>query len=372
MLTQLDFENFRPFGKPVSLRIKPITILTGPNNSGKSSILHLLRYTGAGITREMDRINTSQEILGETRNAFTNNPNFTYRIYAELPGMPEELRYGIRVVIAHTDGETFPARAFALDARTGQETSWDCTGHPPGHPTDPISAQPPALLQDTIVNTIGNDLLGLRTIVQDRTGADFQKPLAEIMKSDPSALEFIMKHLEPLTGIRNLRAGPEGETQDGAGTTDQDGIPLAAQGMGARQTLHLLTRAATAAPGSTIMLEQPENGLDPTRQLSMGSMLADLWTSRQVRSIIETHSDNLLLRIRRMAADGRLDHRDLSIAFCVRDEDNQPGIRNIDLNGDGSLGPGLPMSFFGANVIEALEMNAADRRESPGPTRRTG
>lgn len=48
MLTRLDLENFKAFKNPVSINLKPITLLFGQNSSGKSSILqslYLLKQT---------------------------------------------------------------------------------------------------------------------------------------------------------------------------------------------------------------------------------------------------------------------------------------------------------------------------------------
>ena len=68
-------------------------------------------------------------------------------------------------------------------------------------------------------------------------------------------------------------------------------------------------------PYTTLMVEQPEAQLHPTAQLEMGGFFADLWNKRKVGSIIETHSDNILLRLRRLIAKGDLSHKDVSIAY---------------------------------------------------------
>ena len=112
-------------------------------------------------------------------------------------------------------------------------------------------------------------------------------------------------------------------------------------------------------PGGTLAVEHPENGLHPRNQLELGSFFADLWLRRGVRSIIETHSDNLILRLRRLAASGQLPNRDISIAYFHQNPDTGSiQVRNIRVEEDGSLEPGLPMSFFGADVVEGLNMGA--------------
>lgn len=44
MLTALEVENFKGIGRPVRIELRPITLLFGPNSSGKSSLLHALHY----------------------------------------------------------------------------------------------------------------------------------------------------------------------------------------------------------------------------------------------------------------------------------------------------------------------------------------
>ena len=112
------------------------------------------------------------------------------------------------------------------------------------------------------------------------------------------------------------------------------------------------------SPYTSLMVEQPEAQLHPTAQLEMGGFFADLWKKRNVGSIIETHSDNILLRLRRLIAKGTLSYEDVSVAFFTFDEDNgnMPIVKNLDINEDGSMQPGLPMEFFGADVIEGLRL----------------
>ena len=94
-------------------------------------------------------------------------------------------------------------------------------------------------------------------------------------------------------------------------------------------------------------MEHPETGLDPESQLAMGQYFADLRRERQVGSIIETHSYKLLLRLRRMVAIGKLNPENLAVAYFTADPENgnMPMAKNLEVNRDGSLSPGLPMSF---------------------------
>jgi predicted ATPase len=89
----------------------------------------------------------------------------------------------------------------------------------------------------------------------------------------------------------------------------------------------------------------------------MASFFADLWKLRHVPSIIETHSSNIIMRIRRLVANGTLSPNDVSIAYvCVQEK--MPTIRNLDIDAEGNLEKGLPMEFFGADVLDSIKLGA--------------
>ena len=73
---------------------------------------------------------------------------------------------------------------------------------------------------------------------------------------------------------------------------------LADFGFGVSQCLPLFVQGALNHRGQLLVVEQPEAQLHPTAQLELGSFFAELWKSRGVPSLIETHSGNILLRLR--------------------------------------------------------------------------
>ena len=141
---------------------------------------------------------------------------------------------------------------------------------------------------------------------------------------------------------------------------------LADFGFGLSQCLPIFIQGVMHTPGQLLIVEQPEAQLHPTAQFELASFFAELWTRRQVPCIVETHSANIILRLRRMVKEGKLKPDDISIAYFAVDSVSRPRgspypavtVKNLDVNQDGSLARGLPMEFFGADVIEAIEMGA--------------
>jgi hypothetical protein len=145
---------------------------------------------------------------------------------------------------------------------------------------------------------------------------------------------------------------------------------LADFGFGVSQCLPIFIQGAMHDPHQLLIVEQPEAQLHPTAQLEMGSYFAELWKEHGVPSLIETHSGNILLRLRNLVAHGMLRPEDVSIAyFTIEDvkEKNKPpfksvAVKNLDIRPDGSLEKGLPMEFFGADIVEALNMRGKNAR----------
>ena len=139
---------------------------------------------------------------------------------------------------------------------------------------------------------------------------------------------------------------------------------LADFGFGVSQGLPVFVQGAMHDRHQLLIVEQPEAQLHPTAQLELGSYFAELWLRHKVPSLIETHSANVLLRLRKLVKQGVLPPQDVSIAYFTIEEVKRKGgltfpavvVRNLDINADGSLTKGLPMEFFGADVLEALDM----------------
>ena len=176
--------------------------------------------------------------------------------------------------------------------------------------------------------------------------------------------DFILPYLESVAGIAGVRfrtsSGYISQAIARNKTTGADAL-IGDFGFGVSQCVPILVQGAIMAPQTTLMVEQPEAQLHPTAQLELGSFFADLWTQRQVGSIIETHSDNILLRLRRLIARGDLSHEDVSVAYFTFDEEsNMPTVKNLDINEDGTMQSGLPMEFFGRNIIEGIRLGARE------------
>jgi hypothetical protein len=185
--------------------------------------------------------------------------------------------------------------------------------------------------------------------------------LQSIMTANDERADFVSTHLAAVAGVGKLRFSSSGgknvaharalnrETKAWAYLSDF--------GFGVSQCLPVFVQGALMPRDHLLMVEQPEAQLHPNAQLEMGEFFASLWTERGVASLVETHSSNIILRIRRLIAKGKLKHDDVSIGY-VTTEKGVTTIKNLDIGPEGLLEKGLPMEFFGQDIVEGMKLGA--------------
>ncbi len=137
---------------------------------------------------------------------------------------------------------------------------------------------------------------------------------------------------------------------------------IADAGFGASQVLPLIVQALAARENSLTIAEQPEIHLNPRLQYLLADLLVEMGNSDH-RVIVETHSEHLLLRLRRLVADGKIKHDKVAIYF-VEKIDEVSKVRPIDLKGNGHIPPETwPKGFFEESLGESLALAASQSRK---------
>ena len=133
---------------------------------------------------------------------------------------------------------------------------------------------------------------------------------------------------------------------------------IANSGFGASQVLPLITQAIAAAPDSLTLAEQPEIHLNPRLQCILADLFVEMAATNH-RIIVETHSEHLLLRLRRLVAIGKISHEDVALYFVERDGE-QSTIRHVPIQKNGHIEPAdWPGGFFGDTLRESLALATA-------------
>lgn len=144
----------------------------------------------------------------------------------------------------------------------------------------------------------------------------------------------------------------------------EETVPFHAVGVGVSQLLPVIVQCLVAGPGALVVLEQPELHLHPAAQQRLGDFLIAC-THWGQRILVETHSEYLVLRLRRRIAEDYSDElrQQVAILFAERDAQGDTNFRKVELNEVGGV-LDWPDGFFDQGQDEAHELliAAAERQ----------
>ncbi|MBI2570983.1 MAG: DUF3696 domain-containing protein [Candidatus Schekmanbacteria bacterium] len=135
-------------------------------------------------------------------------------------------------------------------------------------------------------------------------------------------------------------------------------------GFGISYALPIVVAALRAPVGGLLIIENPEAHLHPAGQSAIGAFLAVMATDG-VQVILETHSDHLLNGIRKAVATGRagLTPEQVAIHFFRGEAELGEAVESMRLEQTGQLSS-WPKGFFDQSQRDLAELARAHRRKS--------
>lgn len=170
--------------------------------------------------------------------------------------------------------------------------------------------------------------------------------------------------------IRSVKSQDRGRLGIGLEVTPMEGdrpVDLTSVGVGVSQALPVVLLCLLAAPGTLVMIEQPELHLHPKLQQHLSDfLLACARSGRQL--LIETHSEHMINQLRtRIAEDETDETRDLIQLLFAEQTDGVTAYRESKVNAYGGLEEDWPEGFLDLGALEAQalvrESLAKRRRE---------
>lgn len=132
---------------------------------------------------------------------------------------------------------------------------------------------------------------------------------------------------------------------------------LADVGFGASQILPVIVAGYNLRHGSIFLVEQPEIHLHPRAQSELGDFFYHLYT-RGIQSIVETHSEHLIMRIQRFIAEGKIAPHDVAVNYIDATPEGKQVVP-LSLDKNGIFTRDWPHGFFEERLEEALELARA-------------
>ena len=349
MLKQLKLSNFKIFNDEVSLRFRPITLLIGKNNAGKSSIIEflLMLQQSTDFPGYLDSAGSLVDLgpVCHLKNSET---------------MMEDLNFQLDIL----DNHSIKISGRYPKYEESSKNKFELSAEEESVEADTKSLQDLLFISTPLTNNANgyHEILNyLQKIINSEYGKD--------------KWEFLQKYMSSIASVDRIQFNNPGTHRAYAfnlslqcsGHNSRTGTKtnFCNLGSGADKILPILVEGATTAEYSTLVVKQPEAMLHPSTHLELGSSFAELWSKHKVCSVIETHSSNIMLRLQTLIAKGKLKAEDVSIAFFDTGKNRKAIIQNISIKNDGSLTDGLPLEFFNQDIWESLAMNAQELSQSP-------
>jgi predicted ATPase len=145
------------------------------------------------------------------------------------------------------------------------------------------------------------------------------------------------------------------------------GVPVSQVGMGIHQLLPVLTLAEWRRLGRETcdfidVVQQPELHLHDALQPALGDLFLEVAESRRGVTVVETHAEGLLLRIRRRIAERRFPS-DLVALYFIDDGPNGSELRRIRILENGEVDD-WPEGVFLESYEEVKALRRAQRQRA--------
>lgn len=331
MIDSLGITNLKCF-QEASFAMRPLTVLTGINGGGKSTVLQalLLARLAALSPGRTVRLNGPLGLsLGEARDV--------------LHWSAPERRIGVRILGRDASGGEYgfalPAEETALHldiedvpdgpvpgiGRPGAGFSYLCAERLGPRDTLSVSAQEPDEIGVGVQGEFTAQVLALRetravsTRRMVRSALHF--PGTETPSSRIQAEAWASDIIRPLRITAQLAVGIMASTiRFEEAVSGGELVRPVNTGFGVSYALPVIVAGLLTEPGDMLLVENPEAHLHPAGQSKLGRFLARVAGSG-VQVVVETHSDHVLNGARlAVAQDHCLPAQDMIVHYFDRDE----------------------------------------------------
>lgn len=375
MIAEIRLENFKRF-RDLTLKTANLTVLTGANGAGKTSVLHSLLLARQMLRRpdkahvEFNGVDTLE--LGGPEDVIHREASDDLAAIEVFDADGARRRWSFRA--ASTAGmQTLNATVVdrpddysgAL-AGPAPQFSYLCAERL--GPRDVLSASAADVAEldvgtrgefvAQVLASFGRSRISSGRVASSSTGTQ----IISLLHQTESWMGKIVRPVQidaewlPNTAVTRLRFKTPGLR------TEWTRAPNA--GFGISYALPVVVAALRAEVNGLLLVENPEAHLHPAGQSRIGGFLARV-AADGVQVFLETHSDHVLNGIRVAVADGSapLFPEHAVIHFFRVEDDQGPTLQSIELKRTGQL-TAWPAGFFDQTQIDLAALASKRRRES--------
>ena len=357
MITKVGLQNFKCFKGLDEIAFRQITLLTGCNGRGKSSVFQSLLLIAQSLQAgknlnylclngRFTHLGTYSDVLNRGVGA---GGTFTIRIETDDK---EEVAYEIVCRQDAQNDRLVEFEHFVVTRKGGAKT--DLIGV---IGADDAKATPSVGLTTSAGLALQSQLRNVYFVAAERQGPTSYFPKRDDINLDPvgSHGEFSVNTLyEQKENLKTKLTEYLSHIMGGAfvnvdsvndeyisllldSADSSEGYKPINVGFGYSYVLPILITLLIAENGSKIFMENPEAHLHPGAQSRLMEVIIHIAKEKKLQLFIETHSDHVINAARIAVKKQKIDYGSVGIVHIVRGEENQSIVMPIDMDENGNL-----------------------------------
>jgi len=385
-IKSISFENYKAFAEKQTIQLKPVTILIGKNSSGKSSIAKLFTLLENSLSGEIEEpllvknngVELGAEfrdlVFGKTSTAVSFEIQFEDNKTLGIKILQYRLKYDLDIQEWSLDDFTItytPENGFTDSKGNKYKTKF--RGFIPYEIKSKGKNNLPKFSPSDF--KIDVDYIGPFRILPERqfylsgqiefkdTGIKGENAYAMLGVSQrlkTNLHEKVSKwYEEHFDGWKLIVKDSNPYIEILLSKNDTD-VNIVDVGQGMNQVLPLVVRANEKRENSIVVMEQPELHLHPAAHADLAELFARSAKENNQTFVIETHSENILLRLRKLVIENDFGFtKDDFIIYWVEDSEfGGQEVKEITVDEEGVLSDWCE-GVFNEDVKEILEMQKA-------------
>lgn len=372
LLDSVYCAGYRAFDSESALRLKPLTVIFGRNNSGKSTLVRLPMFIAASLVNQEDYYVTSAGGLSfatsfqELASIDQPHPRLSYgATWAKSKSLGVELQY----VNSQEGRDSVQLASLNVDEARYQ-FDLAMVEHLPSrdllHRELNEAARRTLKERTSEMQLISDGILHVHSS-RPWLSSSFEMRSPQAWKTSETPY-LLVEHRDLLRQVNewfnNSLDGTSLDIERAAfafrvvvkGAEDRAAVNVSQAGRGTQSVIPVATLLTAVASGShdasLVLVEEPEAHLHPSAHGATADLLISCASKAQV--LVETHSENLILRLRRRIAERQLSASAVGLYYV----DAGHALHEIHLDDDG-VATNWPSGVFEYDVEEAEAIVAA-------------